>query len=114
MKDAIECFINLRLVRNGEKFDNAFGPGVANLLRRVDEMGSLSKAAKSMGMAYSKAWRIMRNTERQFGFEMIDRDGPRGSSLTEKGHQILAMYDEVQKAANDAALKVISKVDLTF
>lgn len=114
MKEAIECYINLRLVRNGEEFDNAFGPGIANLLRKVAELGSLSKAAKSMGMAYSKAWRIMRNTERQFGFEMIDRDGPRGSSITEKGTQILKMYDAMQKAANDAARKVIEKTELSF
>lgn len=33
-----------------------FGPGVAELLRRVRELHSLRAAAMSMNMAYSKAW----------------------------------------------------------
>ena len=35
-----------------------FGPGVAALLSEVREKRSLRAAAGSMGMAYSKAWRI--------------------------------------------------------
>ena len=35
-----------------------FGPGVAELLRRVRELHSLRAAAMSMNMAYSKAWRL--------------------------------------------------------
>src|SRR5271157_5331534 len=37
-----------------------FGPGTHELLRRVDETGSLNRAAGDMGMAYSKAWRLVR------------------------------------------------------
>ena len=35
-----------------------FGPGVAELLRRVRELHSLRAAAMSMNMAYSKAWKL--------------------------------------------------------
>ena len=37
-----------------------FGPGVAELLRRVRELHSLRAAAMSMNMAYSKAWTVLR------------------------------------------------------
>ena len=114
MGEPIECYISLRLVRNGEEFASAFGPGIASLLYRVDETGSLNKAAKSMAMAYSKAWRIIRQTESQFGFALIDRDGARGSTLTDKGRELLALYTAVQKAANQAARDVIEQMTIDF
>lgn len=40
--------------------DKCFGPGVAVLLRRVRELHSLRAAAMSIGMAYSKAWTILK------------------------------------------------------
>ena len=39
----------------GEK---CFGPGMAQLLRKVQELHSLRAAAMSMNMAYSKAWTL--------------------------------------------------------
>lgn len=45
----------------GEK---CFGPGVAQLLRHVQEFHSLRSAAKAMNMAYSKAWTIVKSSER--------------------------------------------------
>ena len=48
-----------------------FGPGVAELLRRVRELHSLRAAAMSMGMAYSKAWTVVRNAEDGLGFHLL-------------------------------------------
>ena len=39
-----------------------FGRGIASLCIGVRDTGSLNAAAKSMGMAYSKAWRIIKDT----------------------------------------------------
>ena len=41
--------------------EKCFGPGVAVLLRKVRELHSLRAAAMSIGMAYSKAWTILKN-----------------------------------------------------
>lgn len=66
----------LRLYENGSKF---FGPGVAVLLERVSEHGSLRAAAASLGMAYSKAWRIIRQAETVLGFSLLEsQTGGRG------------------------------------
>ena len=40
-----------------------FGKGVAQLLSLTREKGSLSAAYKSMGMAASKAWKILNRAE---------------------------------------------------
>lgn len=44
----------------GEKF---FGEGPYQLLRGIDELGSLRASAKRMGMAYTKAFGILKRAE---------------------------------------------------
>ena len=51
--------------------EKCFGPGIAALLHRVQELHSLRAAAMSMGMAYSKAWTITKHAERQLGFPLL-------------------------------------------
>lgn len=73
-----------------------FGPGVAALLERVREKRSLRAAAGSMGMAYSKAWRIVRSAEDAFGYKLLEstiggRHGG-GAVLTEEAEALLAAY----------------------
>ena len=45
------------------KGEKCFGPGIAELLTRVQETGSLRAAAGEMDLAYSKAWRMVKNSE---------------------------------------------------
>jgi len=85
---------------------HAFGKGTAQLLHGVSEHRSLNKAAKEMGMAYSKAWKSLNATEEYLGFKLIERQAQHGSVLTEKGRQFLAIYEEAEKRANEAAGKV--------
>lgn len=74
-----------------------FGPGVAALLHGVERLGSLRAAAQDMGMAYSKAWRILREAEDQLGFKLLassagGRNGG-GARLTPEGERFLAAYE---------------------
>ena len=48
--------------------EKAFGPGMVALLRAVEKTGSLQRAARSMNMAYSKAWKMLRVAEKEWGF----------------------------------------------
>lgn len=94
-------------VKNEENGSNAiFGKGVAELCRGVQEKGSLNASAKGMHMAYSKAWRIVKETEKALGIQMLNRDGAHGSTLTEEGERLLNAYfavnDSVQKFAEEA------------
>ena len=61
--------VTLRLL-DGEG-QRRFGPGVAALLEEVREKRSLRAAAGSMGMAYSKAWRIVRAAEDALGYKLL-------------------------------------------
>ena len=90
----------------GEK---CFGPGVAELLRRVRELHSLRAAAMSMNMAYSKAWNVLRLNESEFGIKFINRNGAHGSELTPEGRAFLEHYQEMELAAERAAQQVFDK-----
>ena len=52
--------------------EKCFGPGVAALLEGIRETHSLRAAAAEMGMAYSKAWTIMKNAEKELGFPLTE------------------------------------------
>lgn len=85
--------------------EKAFGPGIASLLRNVEATGSLQKAAQNMNMAYSKAWRILKESEKAWGFPLTDREtGGRdggGSTLTPQAQAILETYDSFMAEARE-------------
>ena len=73
-----------------------FGPGLAELLEQVEQHRSLRSAAMAMGMAYSKAWRILRTAEAGLGCKLLDsttggRHGG-GAVLTAEGRRLLTAY----------------------
>ena len=57
--------------------------------------GTIVKASENMKMAYSKCWKIIRNTESGLGFKLLERHAGRGngSTLTPEGEDYLARYD---------------------
>ena len=65
------------------------------------EERSLNRAAKRIGMAYSKAWRIIKEAEEQLGCELLARNGARGSTLTDDGQRVLAAYRQLEQELND-------------
>ena len=76
--------------------------GRAELIRKVKETGSLSEAAKQMGMSYRHAWGILHRISQNAGGEIVRsvRGGKAGgvSVLTPFGEDILREYDN--KAAS--------------
>ena len=87
---------------DGEKF---FGEGPARLLRGIEETGSLRAAAIAMGMAYTKALKLMKQAENALGFSLITRTtggkAGGGSVLTPEGIRWLRQYE----AYRDACVK---------
>ena len=66
-----ELHLKLTLRLYSDDDQRCFGPGIATLLERVVVHRSLRAAAASMGMAYSKAWRIIRTAEGVFGCKLL-------------------------------------------
>ena len=85
--------LRLRLYR-GER---CFGPGVAQLMHGVEQYGSIRAACRDMGMAYSKAWKILNRAEQDLNIHLIAREsgGKNGGTavLTPEGKAFLTRYD---------------------
>ena len=97
-------------VKNPESGSNSvFGRGVADLCQGVKDTGSLNAAAKNMHMAYSKAWRIMKETEKALGFQLLNRDGAHGSTLTSEGEALLNAYNKINAELEQYAEKQLAK-----
>jgi molybdate transport system regulatory protein len=88
----------------------AFGDGPYELLKRVEETYSLHRAAKEMGMAYSKAWRLIGAMEERLGFLLIERKVGGlcggGSRVTSQGKDLMKRYRGFQKDVNTSLEKI--------
>lgn len=82
--------------------DKAFGPGIAQLLGEIQKTGSMHKAAKNMGLSYSKAWKMMKTAEQELGFALTERSSGGkeggGSVITTEGTEMMRRYDAFMSA----------------
>ena len=87
-----------------------FGEGPCRLLRGVEETGSLRASAMQMGMAYTKALKLLKNAENALGFRLTMRTtGGRyggGSRLTPEGAEWIARYEAYRDACVAANQKL--------
>ncbi len=85
------------------------GPGTVTLLKQVDSLGSVSEACAKTGISYSKAWKLIRNAERELGFPVVSRmaGGRNGgeSQVTEEGRRMIELYEILEKRVSEAAQK---------
>ena len=105
--------IKLSLVNPQSESRSVLGKGVITLMRNIEHDNSLNKAAKRMNMAYSKAWRIIKNTSEALGCDLVESVRPTGSHLTAEGKMLLELYDKMEKhlkrEVNDYFLKLVNK-----
>ena len=79
------------------------GPGKAALLESVRDTGSISAAARAMGMDYKRAWTLIDSLNRAFDRPVVERatggSGGGGATLTPFGADVLARYRRIEAAA---------------
>ena len=98
-----------RIIKDGER---VFGEGPCMLLEKVDELGSLNKAAKELNMSYSKAWSIIHKAERELNLKLLETqiggEEGGGSYLTDEAKRFIITYRNFCKEA-DEVLKELFK-----
>ncbi len=109
MEKKFDCNIRILVKEKDADVDNYFGRGVADLLHGVVKYHSLSVSARHMKMAYSKAWRIIRQAEEGLGIQLLSRMGKKGSELTEEGETFLKVYEEVEQETLKLASQIFQK-----
>jgi len=98
----IRCWITL----DQDKF---FGPGRVELLERIQSEGSLSKAARQMGMSYKKAWDMVNdlNSRGSEPFVRLKKGGDKGGGAEITPHAELligrfkALSEKLEKISKE-------------
>jgi len=90
------------LEKDGKLF---MGWGRVTLLERIDQLGSISAAAKSMKLAYRNAWLWVEAMNRLAPKPLVEKStgGARGgyARLTEEGRRIVGEYKEKRTSVRD-------------
>jgi molybdate transport system regulatory protein len=91
----------------------ALGPGKARLLAEIAATGSISAAARAMGMSYRRAWLLVAEMNRAFRAPLVDAGpgGKRGggAQVTELGRDALARYCAMEAKAQKTLAKDVAK-----
>ena len=74
---------------------NFLGRGRVELLQRIRETGSISKAAKTMKMSYKAAWDAVDAMNAAWRIPLVI-SGPVGSRLTADAEQLIAAFQKAE------------------
>lgn len=99
--------VKLKVTLCTDDWERLFGEGPYQLLSGVQELGSLRASAQRMGMAYTKAFHMVKHVETTLGISLTQRTiggrGGGGSTLTPEGQELLKRYEAYRDACNQAA-----------
>lgn len=91
--DSLSLHLRLRIV-HGKKI--ALGPGKVELLAWLQATGSISEAARRMGMSYMKAWSLIQTMKPLVETARGGQSGG-GARLTPAGIRVLALYQKMER-----------------
>jgi len=87
--------------------DIAIGPGKIDLLEAIANTGSISAAAKALGMSYRRAWLLVDTMNRCFKLPVVSAEtgGARGggAQVTPLGAEVVHRYRRIESLAEKAA-----------
>lgn len=90
------------------------GPGKIELLRAVATHGSISAAARELGMGYKRAWSLLDELQRACPKPLIETSaggsGGGGAQVTAAGLALIGSYDELDRACGLAAAPMLTKI----
>jgi molybdate transport system regulatory protein len=92
----------------------AIGPGKIQLLEAIRETGSITAAAKSLGMSYRRAWLLLDELNHALRKPAVDsaKGGVQGggSALTPVGQQLIDTYRRIEDTAASACAADIKRL----
>ena len=84
--------------------EKRLGPGKVRLLECVSETGSISAAARKMGMSYRRAWLLIEEINGLVGGSAVETaaggSGGGGTQLTALGMRLVEAYRAIEREAD--------------
>ncbi len=90
------------------------GPGKVELLEGIKAHGSVSQAARSMGISYRKAWLLLDSVNKSFSLpatvNSVGGPGGGGAEITPFGVLLIERYREVERKLNGVASELLKEI----
>ena len=81
---------------------SSIGPGKIALLENIERSGSLSQAARELGMSYRRAWQLLDDLNHSFAEPVASASvggvGGGGVQLSAFGRELIRAYRDVERA----------------
>ena len=88
--------------------------GRVELLKKINETGSISSAAKSMQMSYKKAWEIIDGMNKEAKQPLVERvsggKGGGGTIVTAEGIRIIQLFENLNNQCQTFLNKAILQI----
>ena len=83
-----------------------FGEGRRDLLINIETKGSISQAAKELGISYKKAWSYLTSMEDRLGVQLVKKQvggkGGGSTALTGEGKALIDKFDKLLAGTQEA------------
>jgi len=88
----------------------ALGPGKADLLEAIRLTGTISGAARRLGMSYRRAWLLVETMNGCFTSPLVETSSWRrkGAALTRDGERVLELYRRIESASLRSAQRPLA------
>ena len=105
----------LRVMRGEEIL---LGPGKADLLALIEQLGTIREAANELDMSYMRAWKLVQTMNDGFRepLVVVHRGGPErgGAELTVTGRAVLRLYRALESDTLGATKATWTKLRRLF
>ena len=86
------------------------GNGRAEILKNIEQTGSINQTAKVMKMSYKAVWSKIKATEKHLDTIIVHTDRKEGSRLSREGKDLLEKYRLLKKECLSADDKLFSSI----
>lgn len=91
-----------------------FDAGVMNLLKLIDNLGSVKEACDKAGISYSKGWSMIHLAEKELGYGIVERKqgGKFGgqAQMTQKGFELFKNFERYEAEVTKEAELLYKKI----
>lgn len=108
----IQCFSRIWISKGKQHF---LGGNRIALLEKIDEVGSINHAAKTMNISYKKAWEIVNSIKNVSGHEILESKtggrGGGGSQLTDYARNLVKIYRSMESEHKKLTDKMMARIN---
>ena len=94
-----------------DEHDNIIiGHGRAEILKNIEQTGSINQTAKVMKMSYKAVWSKIKATEKHLDTRIVHTDRKEGSRLSRNGKDLLKKYRLLKNECMSADDKIFDSI----